>query len=45
MTDHVDEDWISVKNRFPVGFPVTGRVIASQPFGVFIDIGVGIPQK
>ncbi|MFL6114877.1 MAG: S1 RNA-binding domain-containing protein [Catenulispora sp.] len=36
-------DWEQVKVAVPVGAEVSGRVVACQPFGVFVDLGLGFP--
>ena len=36
-------DWDRVKESHPVGTRVSGRVVHSEHFGVFADIGVGFP--
>ena len=36
-------DWDRVKAAVPVGTEVSGRVVARQPFGVFVDLGLGFP--
>ena len=33
-----DEEWERSKERFPVGALVDGKVVACQPFGVFLDL-------
>lgn len=34
-------DWERVKAAVPLGSEVSGRVVAVQPFGVFVDLGLG----
>lgn len=34
-----DEEWERTKERFPLGALVDGKVVACQPFGVFLDLG------
>jgi ribosomal protein S1 len=36
-------DWNKVKAAVPVGADVSGRVVSCQPFGVFVDLGLGFP--
>ena len=36
-------DWDRVKAAVPIGAEVTGRVVSCQPFGVFVDLGLGFP--
>ncbi|MFO0808881.1 MAG: S1 RNA-binding domain-containing protein [Gemmataceae bacterium] len=36
-------DWDQVKASVPVGTEVSGRVVGCQPFGVFVDLGLGFP--
>jgi len=36
-----DADWERVKSTVSVGSEVSGHVIACQPFGVFVDLGIG----
>lgn len=36
-------EWDQVKAAVPVGAEVSGRVVACQPFGVFVDLGLGFP--
>ena len=36
-------DWDRVKAAVPIGAEVSGRVVACQPFGVFVDLGLGFP--
>lgn len=34
-------DWDQVKAAVPIGAEVSGRVVSCQPFGVFVDLGLG----
>jgi ribosomal protein S1 len=34
-------DWDRVKAAVPIGSEVSGRVVTSRPFGVFVDLGLG----
>lgn len=36
-------DWDAVKQQLQIGAVVAGRVVQSEQFGVFFDIGVGFP--
>jgi len=38
-----DADWRNLKQRLSVGSFVKGRVVHREPFGVFLDLGVGFP--
>jgi ribosomal protein S1 len=33
--------WDRLKASIPIGTEVTGRIVACQPFGVFVDLGLG----
>lgn len=33
-------EWERVKATVPIGAEVSGRVVACQPFGVFVDLGL-----
>lgn len=39
----MDADWDALKQRLPIGVSVNGLVVHREPFGVFVDIGVGFP--
>ncbi|MEX0714067.1 MAG: methyltransferase domain-containing protein [Pirellulales bacterium] len=39
----VRQDWQSLKERYEVGRPVEGVVVAKAPFGAWIDLGIGFP--
>jgi ribosomal protein S1 len=36
-------DWEQLKRTVSLGSLVKGRVIGQQPFGVFLDLGLGFP--
>jgi len=35
------KDWTEIARKIPIGTGVTGTVIGRQPYGVWLDIGVG----
>jgi predicted RNA-binding protein with RPS1 domain len=37
--DWVDRQWEQMKQEFPIGSKVHGRVFRIEPFGIFLDIG------
>ncbi|MDZ4783402.1 MAG: hypothetical protein SGJ19_24415 [Planctomycetia bacterium] len=37
-----EPEWESVKQRFPIVTVVTGRVVSTAPFGIFLDFGAGV---
>ena len=42
-TTDPDPIWIEIKARFQCGDSVTGKIVASFPFGLAIDFGVRFP--
>jgi ribosomal protein S1 len=41
-TNWVDSQWGKLKQEFPIGHKLYGRVVRIEPFGVFLDIGYEI---
>jgi ribosomal protein S1 len=37
------DEWEALKQRFPVGSIITGKVVHQAVFGVFVDAGLGFP--
>jgi Uma2 family endonuclease/predicted RNA-binding protein with RPS1 domain len=37
--DWIDRQWEQMKQEFPIGSKVRGRVFRIEPFGIFLDIG------